>query len=122
LLHSPTTVFLAEKGEGQYRLLPHSYLHIDEQVKVFDLHLCYVRPNDLIDKPLLLHIKTKNSLAEAQYNLGNTMITFHAKKYVLVEHEQPVSSKLKDGSYYDPGTKRLVLEIDYQELPQGNDA
>src|ERR1044071_1485988 len=51
---SPNTIFLAEKGVVQCRLLPHSYLHIDpddSNLRMFSLNPCYGSANDPDDVP-----------------------------------------------------------------------
>lgn len=112
-LVSPRTIFLAEQTAGDVRchLLPHSYLHIDKDVKTFSLHICYVSPKDPNDVPFVLQIGTDDVLTEPDFDLNGVEVLFIPTKYVLVLADVPAKAVLDQGSYYDPSAKTLVLNI-----------
>jgi hypothetical protein len=124
-LHSRAVTFLAEKtgtADLPYRLLNHSYVQIDDEKKVFSLHLCYTGPTDANDEPSMLQITTHDLPSDPEYNRADTLVWFGADEPVVIPHDTLVDAILGPGSYYDRFNGILHISIFPPTPPTGNDA
>jgi hypothetical protein len=108
--------FLAESSSAIHtQLLPHSYISISATEKLFDLHLLFVSGKD--DDPQVLYIKTVDQHPDPAYNFGNAQVILEIRGYILASKLSPMSTTLDSGSFFDPSTNTLVLNIDVPPQP-----
>ncbi len=97
-------------------LLPHSYIAVTQRGHVlFDIHLCFIDPDDRYDKPQVLYIRTADApldLADRSDTLQPADIVFSPNTYLLVREDDPLQRKLCAGSSYNQQTRQLVLVLD----------
>jgi hypothetical protein len=113
-LTSPRTIFLAEKGVVECRLLKHSYLQTYQGVISFSLHICYVAPNDPNDIPFVLQINTihaDNTSTPLDFDLKGVEILLNATDYILLLASKSTTVELQQGSYYNPSDGTLFLDM-----------
>lgn len=103
-------------------LLNHSYMIEDDSGNpYFDLHVCYVDPNDPDDIPQVFYIRSQNQIERPTYNCANIPIELHipANNYILVGRTRPVHTKLTNFVYHrQKDDQPPLFEIAFDEQPQ----
>ncbi|KPL91206.1 hypothetical protein [Herpetosiphon geysericola] len=103
-------------------LLNHSYMIEDSSGNpYFDLHVCYVDPNDPADIPQVLYIRSKEQIENPTYNCANIPIqlTIPANNYILVGRTRPVYTQLTNFIYHrQKDDQPPLFEIGFDEQPQ----
>ncbi len=103
-------------------LLNHSYMIEDDNGNpYFDLHVCYVDPNDPDDIPQVFYIRSKNQIEQPSYNCANIPIQLNipANNYILVGRTRPVHTQLTNFVYHrQKDDQPPLFEIAFDEQPQ----
>lgn len=114
VIMSRNTPLIAEatgKQGLQYRLLKHSYVNPTRGTP-FELHICYVDPNDPTDQPFVLQIKTDEQAPNPQPNRSDITVTLQSNRPIVLTYDTPISCTLQPGSTYNRSSGELTLNID----------